>query len=161
MSEPESDEKPTKSGSKGPDSEMFAVQKPRKAIPQIREVPLTKEEIRRRIFVRRATITVLVLAALTAAYLFYRANQRRAIDAARAEAERTGRVAAIEHALALLGGESASADLALAARLHAMAVLAGAAGHQEAAEELLARHDPSSDGASDHRIAETYLARKR
>jgi predicted Zn-dependent protease len=137
---------------------MFAVRPARRAIPQIREVPLTKEEIRRRIWVRRVSIATLVAFAVTALYLFYRANHRHAIDAAREVAERTGRVDAIERAIALLEGESAPGDVALAARLHATAVLAGVEGHRERAEALLAEHNPSTDGASDHRIADTYLA---
>ncbi len=158
MSEPENDEKPQKSGSKGPDSEMFSVPRPRKAIPQLRDVPLTKEEIRRRKTVRRAMIAALVLAALTAAFLLYRAERRREIESARTEAERTGRMAAIERAISLLDGQTGPGDVALSARLHASAVLAGADGHREQAETLLAHHDASGEGASDHRIAQTYLA---
>lgn len=137
---------------------MFSVPRPRKAIPQIRDVPLTKEEIRRRKLVRIAVAVTLAVIALTAAFLLYRANHRREIDAARNEAERTGRLAAIERAIALLDGESNPADVALSARLHAMAELAGAQGHRAPAEALLAQHDPSTDGASDHRIAQAYLA---
>lgn len=161
MSEPETDEKAEKRGSKGPDSEMFSVPRPRKAIPQIKDVPLTKEEIRRRKIIRAAMITAVVLAILTGAFLLYRANHRREIEAAHAVAERSGRLADVERALALLEGESAPGDVALAARLHATAVLAGAEGHAEAAEALLDQHDPSGDGASDHRIAQTYLALAR
>lgn len=138
---------------------MFSVPRPRKAIPQIKNVPLTKEEIRRRKTIRRSIIAAIVLAALTTAFLLYRANHRREIESARWQAERTGRIAAIDHAIELLDGETGPADMALAARLHATAELAGAAGtHRELAEALLAHHDPSSSGASDHRIAETYLA---
>lgn len=161
MSEPESDEKPQKAGSHGPDSEMFSVPRPRKAIPQLKDVPLTKEEIRRRKMVRTAMIGSVVVAALAAAFLLYRANHRREIEAARDEAERTGRMAAIERAIALLDGENGAGDVALSARLHAMAELAGAEGHRAPAEALLEQHDPSGDGASDHRIAETYLALAR
>lgn len=158
MSEPERDEKPQKSGSKGPDSEMFSVPRPRKAIPQIKDVPLTKEEIRRRKMVRYALVAAAVAAALTSAFLVYRANHRREIEAARIEVERTGRMVAIERAIALLDGETGPGDVALLARLHAMAELAGADGHREPAETLLSHHDPSGEGASDHRIAQTYLA---
>ncbi|MFO0683558.1 MAG: hypothetical protein U0234_15985 [Sandaracinus sp.] len=158
MSEPERREDEGKSGSQGPDSEMFSVPRPRKAIPQIRDVPLTKEEIRRRKLVRMAIAVTLAVLAVTAAFLLYRANHRREIDAARNEAERTGRLAAIDRALGLLEGETHPGDLALSARLHAMAALAGAEGHREPAEALLAQHDPSTDGASDHRIAQAYLA---
>ncbi len=137
---------------------MFSVPRPRKAIPQIRDVPLTKEEIRRRKLVRIALAATLLAIAITAALLLYRANHRREIDASRNEAERTGRLSAIERAIALLDGESHPADVALSARLHAMAELAGAEGHREPAESLLAQHDPSTEGASDHRIAQAYLA---
>jgi tetratricopeptide (TPR) repeat protein len=137
---------------------MFSVPRPRKAIPQIKNVPLTKEEIRRRKMVRTAIIGAIVLAALIAAFLAYRANHRRAIEAARVEAEATGRLAAIEQAIDLLDGESGPGDIALLARLHASAELAGAPGHREPALALLDRHDPSGEGASDHRIAQTYLA---
>lgn len=158
MSDPERDEQPQKSGSKGPDSEMFSVSRPRKAIPQLKDVPLTKEEIRRRKMVRTAMVAGLVVAALTALFLLYRANHRREIESARGEAERTGRIAAIDAALTMLDGETGPADVALAARLHATADLAGVAGHRAAAEALLAAHDASGEGASDHRIAQTYLA---
>ena len=142
----------------GESSEMFAVRGPRRDIPSITSVPLTPEEIRRRRTVRIiaaiSTVIALVLAALLAMYLSHRAS----IDSARREAEATGRVAAIEAALAALEGETGAGDVALAARLHAMAALAGAPGHREEAERLLATHDSSGDGASDHRIAETYVA---
>lgn len=158
MSDPAKEENPEKSGSKGPDSEMFSVPRPRKAIPQLKDVPLTKEEIRRRKTVRTAILTGLVVAVLTALYLMVRANHRREIEAANHEAERTGRVAAIEAAIEALDGETGPGDVALAARLHAMAELAGVGGHRAPAVALLAQHEPSSEGASDHRIAETYLA---
>lgn len=139
-------------------SDMFSVGDAGAAIPTITKVPLTKEEAERR---RKQRITIIVVAivstiivGLIAAYAWHRS----AIASARAQAERTGRIAAIDAAVAALAGENGAADTALAARLHATAELEGASGHRERAEALLAGHDASGDGASDHRIAMAYLA---
>lgn len=129
-----------------------------KKIPSVFDVPLTREEVRRRKVWRAIAIIAAIATVITAIGIAYRAYRRREIDVARTEAERTGRVAAIDRALALLDGETATDDIALAARLHAMATLAGVEAHRERAVALLAEHDATSDGASDHRIAATYLA---
>jgi tetratricopeptide (TPR) repeat protein len=121
-------------------------------------VPLTKEEVRRRKLVRAAMIAATVTAILIALAIAFRLKQRHDIEVATTEAEREGRVAAIEAALALLDGEDSAADRALRARLHAMAAIAGVEEHREQAGALLASHDANGDGASDHRIAATYLA---
>ncbi len=137
---------------------MFSVRNAAAAIPTIKEVPLTKEEAERR---RRARATKIVVSAITSvvvvAIALY-AWHRHAISSAVAEAERTGRLEAIAHAIDKLDGATSGGDTALAARLHAMAELEGEAGHRERAEALLAAHDATGDGASDHRIATTYLA---
>lgn len=137
---------------------MFTVGAADKAIPTIREVPLTREEIAARR--RRRTILAgfAVLCALVALFLGWRFIQHREVIAACQAAESTGRIAAIDAALAMLDTSESPADLALRARLLATAVLAGETDRRETAEALLARHDPSADGASDHRIAAAYLA---
>jgi tetratricopeptide (TPR) repeat protein len=152
------DQKPSIGGRPDRDSEMFSVRDARKTIPPIRDVPLTKEEIARRKRNRTLVAISIVVAVVVAAVALYKIDHRRQIDAARAEAERTGRTADIQRAIDLLEGENAAADVALAARLHATLELAGETGHRESAEQLLAHHDASGDGASDHRIAESYLA---
>jgi tetratricopeptide (TPR) repeat protein len=140
---------------------MFSVRDSGTAIPTITKVPLTKEEAERR---RRQRITIVIVSVISAAIVIAIAAyawHRSAIASARNEAERTGRLAAIGEAIARLEGESGAADTALAARLHAMAELEGEPGHRERAEALLAGHDASGDGASDHRIATAYLALAR
>lgn len=139
-------------------SDMFSVRDSGTAIPTITKVPLTKEEAERRRRVRLTIIAVsavsIVIVALIGMYTWH----RLAISSAVAEAERTGRLDAIAAALDKLDGESSAGDTALAARLHAMAELEGEPGHRERAEALLAAHDATADGASDHRIATAYLA---
>lgn len=139
-------------------SDLFKLGEIRKSIPPITSVPLTPEEIRRRKTIRTALLVAAVLAAVAAAFAAVWIQHRRAIDAAVLEAERTGRLTAIDAALELLSGESSAADVALRARLLATAVLAGQGERRVEAEELLGGHDPAGDGASDHRIARTYLA---
>jgi tetratricopeptide (TPR) repeat protein len=139
-------------------SDLFKLGEVRKSIPPITQVPLTREEVRRRQTVRTAALVALAVALVAAAFVAVRVRHRRAIDAATLEAERTGRLTAIDQALALLEDETSPADLALRARLMATAVLSGRLELRAEAEALLARHDASSDGASDHRIARTYLA---
>lgn len=146
-----------KKGSREP-SDMFSVRDSGTAIPTITKVPLTKEEAERR---RRVRITITVISVISVIIVVLVARyawHRSAIASARSEAERTGRLAAIAAALAQLDGETGAGDTALAARLHAMAELEGEAGHREPAEALLAAHDATDDGASDHRIAMAYLA---
>lgn len=152
------DQKPVIGGRPDRDSEMFSVRDARKSIPAIRDVPLTKEEVARRKRNRVLLAVSVVVAIVLAAIALYHFDHLRQIDAARAEAERTGRTADIERAIALLDGEEGAADVALTARLHAMLELAGEPDHRDLAQQLLAHHDPSGDGASDHRIAESYLA---
>lgn len=139
-------------------SDFFRVAKIRKSIPPITQVPLTKEEVRRRKLVRAAIIAATAIAILIAMAIAFRLKQRHDIEVATTEAEREGRVAAIEQALTLLEGETSPVDVALQARLHAMAAIAGLEEHRAEAEALLAAHNASGDGASDHRIARTYLA---
>lgn len=139
-------------------SDFFRLAEIRKSIPPITQVPLTKEEVRRRKLVRAAFIAATVTAVLIALGIAYRLKQRHDIEVATTEAEREGRVTAIEDALSLLDGETSPADIALQARLHAMAAIAGLADHRTNAEALLTAHDPNGEGASDHRIARTYLA---
>lgn len=128
------------------------------AIPTIKEVPLTKEEVERRRRVRMTIIAVSVVTTIVVLLVARYAWHRYAIASARDHAEQTGRVADIAAALEQLDGETGAADVALAARLHAMAELEGEPGHRERAEALLAEHDAAGDGASDHRIATAYLA---
>lgn len=128
------------------------------AIPTITKVPLTKEEAERQRRVRIAIIVASIATAIVLALAARYAWHRRAIATTRETAEQTGRLTDIAAALAELEGETGAADVALAARLHATAELAGETGHRERAEALLAAHDATDDGASDHRIATTYLA---
>lgn len=139
-------------------SDMFSVRDSGAAIPTIKEVPLTKEELERRRRVRITIIAVSVVSAIIVALIAMYVWHRLSISSAVAEAERTGRLSAIASAIAALEGESGAADTALSARLHAMAELEGEPGHRERAEALLAAHDATDDGASDHRIATAYLA---
>ncbi|UJR82391.1 tetratricopeptide repeat protein [Sandaracinus amylolyticus] len=139
-------------------SDFFSVEEAKRSIPKITAVPETKEEIRRR-RVRRVSIAVAsTISALLLIWLAVYLLHRREIDQARLEVERTGRADAIDDALSALDGETGPGDVALAARIHATAELAGITGHRAPAEQLLASHDPAADGASDHRIAQTYLA---
>lgn len=138
---------------------MFNFEAPsKKKLAPIRNVPLTKEEVARRRRIRLGLIAALVLALCIAAFMAWRIQHRAAIASAVAEAESSGRMTDIEFALERLEGEEAPGDVAVRARLHATAVLAGETSHREAAEALLATHDASGEGASDHRIAATYLA---
>ena len=139
-------------------SDMFRVEAVRKSIPIIKEVPLTREEVQRQKTIRIAIITAIVIATIAAVLFALHVRHRQAISAAATEAERTGRLAEIDAALAELEGEESAADVALRARLEAMAVLAGEGARRESAEALLARYPLGSDNASDHRIASTYLA---
>ncbi|MBN8616657.1 MAG: hypothetical protein J0L92_39095, partial [Deltaproteobacteria bacterium] len=139
-------------------SDMFRVEAVRKSIPIIKEVPLTREEVQRQKTIRIAIITAIVIATIAAVLFALHVRHRQAISAAATEAERTGRIAEIDAALAELEGEESAADVALRARLEAMAVLAGEGARRESAEALLARYPLGSDNASDHRIASTYLA---
>ncbi|GAB4201029.1 MAG: hypothetical protein OHK0013_12620 [Sandaracinaceae bacterium] len=139
-------------------SDLFKLGEVRKSIPPITQVPLTREEVRRRKTIRTAALVALVVVLVAAAFAAVWVQHRRAIEAATLEAERTGRLAAIDQALALLEDETSAGDVALRARLMAMAVLSGRGELRAEAESLLAQHDPSGEGASDHRIARTYLA---
>ncbi|MBX7191855.1 MAG: hypothetical protein K1X94_07345 [Sandaracinaceae bacterium] len=139
-------------------SDMFRVEMVRKSIPVIKEVPLTREEVQRRKTIRAAIIVSIVIATIAATLFALHLRHRHAITAAATEAERTGRLSAIDGALAELEGEESPADVALRARLEAMAVLAGDASRRERAEALLGRFELGGDNASDHRIASTYLA---
>ncbi len=137
---------------------MFSVHDAGAAIPTLTKVPLTKEEAERRRRVRLTILAVSVVSTIIVVLIAMYAWHRSAISSARYEAERTGRLPAIGDALARLEGETSAGDTALAARLHAMAELEGEPGHRERAEALLAGHDATDDGASDHRIAMAYLA---
>jgi len=137
---------------------MFSVREAGTAIPTLTKVPLTKEEVERRRRVRITIAVVTIVSVIVVALIARYAWHRSAIASARNEAERTGRLAAIAAAIALLDGETGAGDIALAARLHAMAELEGEPGHHERAEALLASHAVTDDGASDHRIASAYLA---
>lgn len=139
-------------------SDLFSIGQAKRSIPSITAIPLTKEEIRRRRLLRATLAAIAVALTLLAIVLVRHWRARAAVDEARLAAERSGRLADIEAALALVAGAERPDDIALAARLHASAVLEGISDHRAAAEELLEGHDPSGDGASDHRIAETYLA---
>jgi tetratricopeptide (TPR) repeat protein len=149
MSEPRNQREP---------SDMFSVRDSGTAIPTITKVPLTKEEVERRrtlrIRIAIASVITTVIVVIIAWYSWHRA----ALASLRAEAERTGRLTAIDAAIAALEHESGAADTALCARLHAMAELEGETGHRDRALALLAEHDATGDGASDHRIATAYLA---
>ncbi|MDQ3035276.1 MAG: hypothetical protein M3Y87_22925, partial [Myxococcota bacterium] len=158
MAEPEREGTGGGPGGRDP-SDIFSVGGPRTStIPSITSVPRTKEEIQRQRAVRVTIVVSLAVAALLLTWAGIHLQHRNAIDAARLEVERTGRPAAIDQALALLTGETGAGDVALAARIHAAAVLEGIEGHREIAESLLEGHDPAGEGASDHRIARTYLA---
>lgn len=137
---------------------MFSVEPAKRQLAPIADVPLTKEEVARRKRIRRAFIVAVVIVGAIAAFVAYRVQHMAAIASAVATAESSGRLADIEDALAQLEGEDGPGDVAVAARLHATAVLAGVAAHRAEAESLLARHDPTGEGASDHRIAAAYLA---
>lgn len=139
-------------------SDMFSVGSVRKSIPAITAVPLTREEIRRQRTIRIAIGVAVVLASIAATIFALHVRHRRVITTAVTEAERVGSIAAIDAALASLEGEESSGDLAVRARLEAMAVLAGEASRRASAEALLARYPVGTDNASDHRIASTYLA---
>lgn len=137
---------------------MFSVATAGRAIPTIREVPLTPEERdrqRRARVLRAALAVVLGIVAVLVAWRFYRHRER--VEAC-ATAEASGRIADIDAALALLSGDEGPAEIALRARLLATAVLSGETDRRAEAEALLARHDAAADGASDHRIAAAYLA---
>lgn len=142
-------------------SDFFSVGDAKRAIPKITAVPKTKEEVQRQRMVRIALAVAAVVTSLLATWLALHLHHRSSIDAARVAVERSGRPAAIAEALALVEGETGAGDVALAARLHATAELAGIEGHRESAERLLTSHDPSGEGASDHLIAQTYLALAR
>lgn len=152
-----SEERPDDQDGPREPSEMFSVRSAT-AIPTLTNVPLTPEEVQRRRRVRLATVAAIVVAVLIAAAIGLYAQHRAAISSARAEAERTGRLPDIAAAIEALEGESGGEDVALLARLHAMAELAGEPGHREPAEALLAGHEARGDGASDHAIALVYLA---
>lgn len=130
----------------------------RAAIPQITKIPKTKEEIRKQRLVRVAIFVGVVTAVALVIGLGIHLHHRAAIEDARIEVERSGRPSAMEAALSLLAHPSDPGDVALAARLHATAALEGIEGHREEAVRWLEDHDPAGEGASDHRIARTYLA---
>ena len=144
---------------------MFSVEPAKRQLAPIADVPLTKEEVARRKRNRQMLIAALIVALSIAAFIGYRLQHRAAIASVVATAESSGRLADIDAALAALDGEDAPGDVAVRARLHATAVLAGAGAsatsgstHAARAAEHLAAHDASGEGASDHRIAATYLA---
>ncbi|MFN7701079.1 MAG: tetratricopeptide repeat protein [Deltaproteobacteria bacterium] len=142
----------------GEGSDMFRVEFVRKSIPAIREVPLTREEVQRRKAIRVAIAVSAVVALIALALVANRVRHRASIAALATEAERTGRISAIDAALGELAGEDSPADVALRARLLATAVLAGETARRADAESLLALHELGTENASDHRIASTYLA---
>lgn len=148
---------PSKPGKVRDSSDMFNVEPAKRQLAPIADVPLTKEEVARRKRIRMAVIAIVSVIALIAIVAVIRVQQLAAISSAVATAESSGRLADIDAALALLDGEDSATDVAVRARLHATAVLAGDATHRAEAEALLARHDAGGDGASDHRIAATYL----
>jgi tetratricopeptide (TPR) repeat protein len=137
---------------------MFRVEAVRKSIPVIREVPLTREEVQRRKRIRIAIAVTAVITVIVLAFVANHLRHRASIAALAAEAERTGRIDAIDAALGELEGEDSPADVALRARLLASAVLAGDVARRADAEALLARYELGTANASDHRIATTYLA---
>ncbi len=139
-------------------SDMFRVDVVRKSIPVIKEVPLTREEVQRQKTIRAAIIIAIVIATAGAIVFALHVRHRQAIASAVTEAERTGRIAEIDAALAELDGEESAGDVAVRARLQSMAVLSGDGARRADAEALLARFPLASDNASDHRIAATYLA---
>lgn len=139
-------------------SDIFSVRESRNSIPQITNIPRTKEEIRKQRALR-ALLSISGLAvAVFAVWLGVHLHRRAAIDDARLEVERTGRPSSLDDVLSRLASPSDPGDVALAARLHATAALEGIEGHRELAARLLEHHDPGGEGASDHRIAQTYLA---
>ena len=95
-------------------SDMFRVDMVRKSIPAITKVPLTREEVARQRNIRIATGIAIVIAAILATLLALHWRHRHAITVAATEAEREGRIAAIDAALAELEGEDGAADVALA-----------------------------------------------
>ena len=142
-------------------SDLFSVKpyESSSAIPRIEKVPLTKEELRKRLLLR---ITYGVLAAATVAlgiwlyvFLSHLAEVKGAVQAAGDD----GRAASARAAIALLEGDGDAESRAVALRIRAMLVLAGE--EQDAAavrSALEALPDGDEDIERERRIARTYLA---
>ncbi len=131
-------------------------------IPRIEKVPLTKEEIRKRLMLRISYVVLVVgtlaFGAWLYLYLSHLAEVRQAIQAAGND----GRVASIRHAMALLDGDDAPASKARSLRLRSMLVLAGE--DEETgpiAEGLEALPSGDADVGRERGIAATYLALAR
>lgn len=146
------------------DSDLFSVRSYQSgtAIPKIEKVPLTKEEIRKRILLR---IMYGVIAAATVAsgiwlYL-YLAHLGAVKDSVHAASD-DGRVESIRAALAVLESDDDAMAQALRLRLRSMLVLAGEAeGTEPIASALEALPSDDDDVARERGIATTYLALAR
>ncbi len=131
-------------------------------IPRIEKVPLTKEEVRKRLLLR-ITYGVLAFAALAfAVWLYLFLSHLSQVESAVQAASDDGRVASIRNALELLEGDDDPTSRALALRLRSMLVLVGEDERTEPiAEALEALPTDDGDVARERGIAETYLALAR
>jgi tetratricopeptide (TPR) repeat protein len=126
-------------------------------IPQLKEIPETPEERKRRRIILTISAVAAGIALVAAAIFALHLRHRARIDSAVVELEETGRADALDRALALLNGEDGEEDRAVRARLHAVAHLEHArAGAAEEAQALLSDlGDPPPAGAD---VAAVYLA---
>jgi tetratricopeptide (TPR) repeat protein len=126
-------------------------------IPQLKEIPETPEERRRRRIILTVSAIAAGIALVVAVIIALHLRHRAQIDDAVAEAEGTGRAGALERAMALLEGEDGAEDRAVLARMHAVAHLehARAASKEQAQALLQALGEPPPGGAV---VASVYLA---
>lgn len=156
-----SDGTPTEKRRDDEQSDLFSVRsyESSSAIPQLEKVPLTKEEIRKRLLLR---ITYGVLAALTVAFgiwLYLYLSHVAEVEGAVQAASDDGRVASAREAIALLESDDDPTSKAVALRIRAMLVLAGEENDQAAIQAALERLPEGDDDVErERRVAQTYLA---
>lgn len=129
------------------------------SIPVIEKVPLTKEEVRRRLRWRITYAVSAVILAAIAVFLYVYLSHLSDVSDAVAAASEDGRVASIREALELMEGDDDDASRATRLRLRSMLVLAGEGEDPEVIEGALASlTDQGDDVARERGVARTYLA---
>ncbi len=142
----------------GPPSDMFRVRADVPSIPVVSEIPEHPAIIRRRKIIRVASIATAIATAIGLVALTVFLIQRSRLHAALDEAAWTGRTAAIERALSLLGDSNPP----LQARLISTLALAGEPPGLDRAAELVGSLEDTGDSPDlETRMARTYLALAR